>query len=287
MEHEPDSSRYFAGRVPSSLLDVLIRAANPQVDQLTTLERGDHDAARDKQPCLVLAVPLLRRKAEDGTRPEPSGLAVLASQITETIRPDDLFRDAALRQPVERLGMIPDFGLGFGQQLRRVVPPLLRRQFLDGRLPCRPCLRFQRSGTAAGAYRYVQDAQFGTGFTEAHSLHVHHVPDAVASPAAAPTREHAGNVVLGAGMAEVPFPVGPDHEAIRLADLAATQRTRAIPAIPLSFHAGTETVPIQFQHGAHSDLSVSVRCLILLSVYFIYYFIKMDRWTDMYVELYM
>ena len=114
-----------------SLLDVLIRAANPQVDQLTTLERGDHDAARNEQPCLVLAVPLLRRKPKDGTRPEPSGLAVLASQIAEAVRPDDLFRNAALRQPVERLGMIPDFGLGFGQQLRRVVPPLLRRHFLD------------------------------------------------------------------------------------------------------------------------------------------------------------
>ena len=65
-----------------SLPDVLIRAANPQVDQLITLERGDHDAARDEQPCLVLAVPLLRRKPEDGTRPEPSGLAVLASQLS-------------------------------------------------------------------------------------------------------------------------------------------------------------------------------------------------------------
>ena len=68
-----------------SLPDVLIRAANPQVDQLTTLERGDHDAARNEQPCLVLAVPLLRRKPEDGTRPEPSGLAVLASQIAEAV----------------------------------------------------------------------------------------------------------------------------------------------------------------------------------------------------------
>ena len=55
----------------------------------------------------------------------------IGSQIAEAVRPDDLFRNAALRQPVERLGMIPDFGLGFGQQLRRVVPPLLRRHFLD------------------------------------------------------------------------------------------------------------------------------------------------------------
>ena len=183
--------------------------------------------------------------------------------------------------------MIPDFGLGFGQQLRRVVLPPLRRPFLDGRLPCRPHLRFQRSGTAAGAHRHVRDAQFGTGFTEAHTLHVHHVPDAVAGPAAAPTREHAGDVVLGAGMAKVPFPVRPDHEAVGLADFTTTNRAWAIPAIPSGFHASTETVPIQFQHGAHSNLSVSVRCLILLSTYFIYFFIRMDRWTDMYVDLYM
>ena len=99
-----------------------------------------------------------------------------------------------------------------------------------------------------------------------------------------PTEEYAGDVVLGAGMAKVPFPVGPDHEAVGLADFTTTNRAWAIPAIPSGFHASTETVPIQFQHGAHSNLSVSVRCLILLSTYFIYFFIRMDRWTDMYVE---
>lgn len=128
---------------------------------------------------------------------------------------------------------------------------------------------------------------FGTGFTEAHTLYIHHVPDAVASPAAAPAREHAEDVVLGAGIAKVPFPVGPDHEAIRLAHFTTTNRAWAIPAIPSGFHASTETVPIKFQHGAHNNLSVSIRCLILLSTYFIYFFIRMDRWTDMYVDLYM
>ena len=109
----------------------------------------------------------------------------------------------------------------------------------------------------------------------------------VASPAAMPTEEYAGDVVLDAGMAKILFPVGPNHEAIRLAHFTTTNRAWAIPAIPSGFHASTETVPIKFQHGAHNNLSVSVRCLILLSTYFIYFFIRMDRWTDMYVDLYM
>ena len=80
-------------------------------------------------------------------------------------------------------------------------------------------------------------------------------------------------------MAKVPFPVGPDHEAVGLTDFTTTNWAWAIPAIPSGFHAGTETVPIKFQHGAHSNLSVSVRCLILLSIYFIYFFIRMDRYV--------
>lgn len=205
------------------------------------------------------------------------GLPFSPSQIAEAVRPDDLFRDAALRQPVERLGMIPDFGLGFGQQLRRVVLPPLRRPFLDGRLPCRPHLRFQRSGTAGrGAQACPRPVRHRASRKVLPSMSLMY-RDAVAGPAAAPTREHAGDVVLGAGMAKVPFPVGPDYEAVGLADFTTTNRAWAIPAIPSGFHASTETVPIQFQHGAHSDLSVSVRCLFLLSTYFIYF---LSEWTD-------
>ena len=260
-----------------SLLDVLIRAANPQVDQLITLERGDHYAARDKQPCLVLAVPLLRRKPEDGTRPEPSGLAVLASKIAEAVRPDDLFRNAALRQPVERLGMIPDFGLGFGQQLRRVVSPLLRRRFLGERLPCRPCQRFHWSGTATGTCRYVRDAQFGAGFAEAHAFHLRHVQDAVPGLATPAAREHARDMVFHAGMAKVPFPVGPDHEAVGLAVFPSTKWTRAIPAISLLFYSLTIAVTVEFQHRAHSDLSKKSYWLFL---YLFVLFIFLSFWTD-------
>ena len=92
-----------------------------------------------------------------------------------------------------------------------------------------------------------------------------------------PTEEYAGDVVLDAGMAKILFPVGPNHEAVGLADFTTTNRAWAIPAIPSGFHASTETVPIQFQHGAHSDLFTSVQMLLCLSIYFIYFFILLNR----------
>ena len=181
------------------------------------------------------------------------------------------------RQPVERLWMIPDFGLGFGQQLRRVVLPPLRRPFLDGRLPCRPHLRFQRSGTAAGAHRHVRDAQFGTGFTEAHTLYIHHVPDL--SPVL-PQRRHENTPGMWFSVQVWPRSLSRSGQIMKRSDLPTSP--------PQIGHGPFQPFPRAFtpapKRCRYSSNMVLIAICPYLSVvlfcYLLILFIFLSEWTD-------